>query len=182
MEFCNSPQLLLQLQALAAAGVTEVILAISYAPNVMEEFILQAQRDLNIKIVCSHEPEPLGTAGPIAYARDFLNTKEPFFVLYQSITCAFPLQELLAFHRTHGREGTVFVTKVEEPSRYGVVQHDPSGKVLRFVNKPKQYSGNLVSLPLPRIPHARARAHHRAHLTGCSAPARAAGLGGRGRL
>lgn len=35
--------------------------------------------------------------------------------------------------------------QVEEPSKYGVVQHDPSGRVLRFVNKPKQYSGNLVA-------------------------------------
>ncbi|KAG8471228.1 hypothetical protein KFE25_009649 [Diacronema lutheri] len=145
VEFCNKAQLLHQLEALAAAGVREVILAISYSPAVMEEFLLKAQHDLGIKVVCSHEQEPLGTAGPIAYARDFLNTKEDFFVVNSDITCAFPFAELLAFHKAHGREGTVLVTKVEEPSRYGVVQHDASGKVLRFVNKPKQFSGNLVN-------------------------------------
>lgn len=146
VEFCNKPQLLWQIEALVAAGVTEVILAISYPPSVMEAFLREVQAALGVKVLCSHEPEPLGTAGPIAYARDLLACKEPFFVVNSDVTCAYPFAELLAFHRAHGREGTVLVTKVEEPSKFGVVLMDgPTGRVSRFVNKPKQYAGNLVS-------------------------------------
>lgn len=111
----------------------------------MEEFIIACQKQHNIKIVCSHEPEPLGTAGPIAFAKDFLQTAEPFFVFNADVACAFPLEDLIAFHKRHGREGSLFVTKVEEPSRYGVVVCDPSGKVQRFVHRPKAYTGNSIN-------------------------------------
>lgn len=135
VEFCNSPQLLLQLEAVAKAGVKEVILAISYSPNVMEDFLLKAQADLGIKIVCSHEPEPLGTAGPIAYARDYLNTKEPFFVISGNVTCDFPLTQLLAFHRAHGREGTCYVTKVR---RSGAKRHEgPAARACACERSPR---------------------------------------------
>jgi NDP-sugar pyrophosphorylase family protein len=78
--------------------------------------------------------EPLGTgkiflvdnniweAGPLALAREILERDgEPFFVLNSDVICAFPFKELLEFHRNHGAEGTIIVTKVEEPSKYGVV-------------------------------------------------------------
>lgn len=39
------------------------------------------------------------------------------------------MQELLAFHKNHGAEGTIFVTKVEDPSKYGVVVSSPEGKI-----------------------------------------------------
>jgi len=123
-----------------------VVLAISYSPNVMEDFLIEVQDQLNIKVVCSHEPEPLGTAGPIAYARDFLKTSQPFFVINSDVMCSFPLKDLVAFHARHGREGSMLVTKVEEPSKYGVVAFEPgSGKVTKFVNKPKTYAGNHIN-------------------------------------
>jgi len=28
---------------------------------------------------------------------------------------------MITFHKNHGKEGTIFVTKVEEPSKYGVI-------------------------------------------------------------
>lgn len=44
---------------------------------------------------------------------------------------------MLAFHKKTGAEGTILVTQVEEPSKYGVVVMDESCKVERFVEKPK---------------------------------------------
>ena len=53
------------------------------------------------------------------------------------VICEFPLKEMLAFHKKTGAEGTILVTQVEEPSKYGVVVTDESSKVERFVEKPK---------------------------------------------
>jgi ADP-glucose pyrophosphorylase len=53
------------------------------------------------------------------------------------VICEFPLKDLLAFHKKIGAEATILVTQVEDPSKYGVVVTDESGKVDRFVEKPK---------------------------------------------
>ena len=44
---------------------------------------------------------------------------------------------MLTFHKSHGKEGTIVLTKVQDPSRFGVVVTETDGKVKRFVEKPK---------------------------------------------
>ena len=140
IEFGNKPQLVHFIDALVEAGVTEVVLAITYRPEIMHEFLEKYQKQYGIKITCSEEETPMGTAGPLALARDLLDdgTGEPFFMLNADVICDYPLKEVLAFHKAHGGEATILVTKVEEPSKYGVVVFDEaSGKVDHFVEKPK---------------------------------------------
>ena len=49
-------------------------------------------------------------------------------------------------HKPHGREGTIVVTRVDEPSKYGVVVYDQTtGKIDRFVEKPQEYVGNKIN-------------------------------------
>lgn len=71
----------------------------------------------------------------------------PFFVLNSDITCEYPFRELAQFHRAHGDEGTIMVTKVEEPSKYGVVVHKPGhpSRIDRFVEKPVEFVGNRIN-------------------------------------
>jgi mannose-1-phosphate guanylyltransferase len=66
-------------------------------------------------------------------------------VLNSDVTCRFPLSDLLAFHRSHGGEGTIMATRVEDPSKYGVILHDASGKISSFVEKPKEFVGNFIN-------------------------------------
>jgi mannose-1-phosphate guanylyltransferase len=98
-----------------------------------------------MKIHFSRETEPLGTAGPLALARQWLDGDQPFFVLNSDVTCTYPLADLLKFHKAHGREGTIMVTKVDEPSKYGVVVMKADGQIQRFVEKPKEFVGNKIN-------------------------------------
>jgi mannose-1-phosphate guanylyltransferase len=34
---------------------------------------------------------------------------------------------MIDFHKNHGKEGTILLTKVEDPSKYGVVLHEDNG-------------------------------------------------------
>ena len=55
----------------------------------------------------------------------------------------------MTFHRKHQREATIAVTRVEEPSKYGVVVFDEaSGEIERFVEKPQEYVGNKINAGL----------------------------------
>lgn len=61
------------------------------------------------------------------------------------ITCRFPLKEMLKFHRSHGREGTIAVTRVSDPSKYGVILSDESSKILNFIEKPQEFIGDNIN-------------------------------------
>ncbi|KAL4352837.1 hypothetical protein GQ457_06G006790 [Hibiscus cannabinus] len=137
-----------EIEALKAIGVTEVVLAINYQPEVVLNFLKEFEKKLDIKITCSQETEPLGTAGPLALARDKLTdgSGEPFFVLNSDVISEYPLKEMINFHKGHGGEASIAVTKVDEPSKYGVVVMDETtGKVESFVEKPKRFVGNKIN-------------------------------------
>lgn len=147
VEFCNIPMIVHQIQALKLAGVNEVVLAINYQPEVMYNFINEWQEKLGVKIVCSQEKEPMGTAGPLALARQLLDDGhgKPFFVLNSDVICEYPLKEMLDFHKARNAEATILVTKVEDPTKYGVVVMDEYGQVQRFVEKPKEFVGDKIN-------------------------------------
>lgn len=138
-EFVNKPIVLHQIEALVEAGVREIILAVSYKPKQLEDELKHIASKLNIKIHFTLEKVPMGTAGPIKLNEDLLNIndKDPFFMLNADVIADYDFKGLLAFHRSHGGEGTIYVTPVEDPSRYGVVVSDKTGKVSAFVEKPK---------------------------------------------
>ncbi|KAL7843218.1 hypothetical protein AOLI_G00247300 [Acnodon oligacanthus] len=147
VEFCNKPILLHQVEALVKAGVRHVILAVSYMSELLEREMKAQEQRLGIKISLSHEKEPLGTAGPLALARELLtDNEEPFFVLNSDVICDFPFEDMLKFHKNHGKEGTIVVTKVEEPSKYGVVVYEgETGRIHRFVEKPQVFVSNKIN-------------------------------------
>lgn len=115
MDFCNLPILCHQIQALAKAGVTEIILAINYQPEVMMKELAVYEEMYKVKITCSLESEPLGTAGPIRLAKDLILNDNPsglLFVFNSDVICHYPLDKLIEFHKSHGGEGTIMVTEV----------------------------------------------------------------------
>ncbi|GLT37508.1 hypothetical protein SLA2020_118210 [Shorea laevis] len=148
VDFANKPIILHQVEALKAVGVTEVVLAINYQPEVMLNFLKEFEEKLELKITCSQETEPLGTAGPLALARDKLidGSGDPFFVLNSDVISEYPLKEMIEFHKGHGGEASIMVTKVDEPSKYGVVvMEEATGKVEKFVEKPQRFVGNKIN-------------------------------------
>lgn len=145
--FCNKPMIIHQIEALKAVGVTEVILAVAYRPEAMKEQMDEWSRKLGVLFVFSVEEEPLGTAGPLALARDILmQDDKPFFVLNSDVTCPFPMQELLDFHKAHGGEGTIMVSQVTQWEKYGVVVYSPQNyQIERFVEKPSSFLGDRIN-------------------------------------
>ena len=151
---CNKPMLMHQISALAKVGVTEVVLAVSYQPQVLEDELKPYGDKLGVKITFSREDpdHPLGTAGPIGLAKDVLcETGEPFFVFNSDVICTFPLKEMLEVHRSrpaeHRAEGTILVTRVSDPSKFGVVVYHPDQhcRIERFVEKPKEFVGDRIN-------------------------------------
>uniref|UniRef100_A0A8C7EFR0 GDP-mannose pyrophosphorylase B n=1 Tax=Nothoprocta perdicaria TaxID=30464 RepID=A0A8C7EFR0_NOTPE len=65
------------------------------------------------------------------------------------VICEFPFAALARFHRHHGGEGSIVVTRVEEPAKYGVVVSEPdTGRICRFVEKPRVFVSNKINAGL----------------------------------
>jgi mannose-1-phosphate guanylyltransferase len=120
---------------LAKHGIDEAVLALGYRPDVFAA----AYPDTTCAGVRLHyavEPEPLDTAGAIRFAARHAGIGETFVVVNGDIINDFDLNSLVDLHRRSGAEGTIHLTPVEDPSRYGVVPTDDAGRVLGFIEKP----------------------------------------------
>lgn len=150
VELCNKATLLYQIEALVKVGVNEIVLAINYQPEKMNDFLKETEKKYSVKIVCSIETFPLGTAGPIGLARDnfFKEAFDHLFVFNADIICDYNLQKLLDYHVEKNGEGTLSVTKVKDPSRYGVIISDSNGRINKFVEKPTDFISDEINAGL----------------------------------
>jgi mannose-1-phosphate guanylyltransferase len=131
----NVPQLEHLIASLSMAGVTDVVLAIGFKP----EPFLQAFPEgvcAGLRVHYAVEPEPLDTAGAIAFAARHAKISDTFVVMNGDILSDVDIAQLVKFHKEHGAEGTLHLTPVEDPSQFGVVEVNSEGWVERFVEKP----------------------------------------------
>lgn len=121
---------------LAAHGVDEVVLSLGYRPDAF----LAAYPDghcAGVRMVYAVEPSPLDTAGAIAFAARAAGiTDETFVVVNGDVLTEIDVSALVSFHRRSGAEGTIALTPVEDPSRFGVVPVEADGRVKAFIEKP----------------------------------------------
>ena len=120
---------------LAEHGVDDAVLSLGYRPDAFFE----AYPDNHCAGVSLHyavEPEPLDTAGAIRFAARDAGVDDTFVVLNGDVLTDFDLGKLLARHAEAGAEGTIHLTPVDDPSRYGVVPTDADGRVEAFIEKP----------------------------------------------
>jgi len=132
---------------LAFNGVTRAVLALGYRPDpFMEAFPDSAWH--GVDLVYSTEPEPLDTAGAVAYAADFADmTGERLVILNGDVLTDLELPKLLAAHEESGGSVSIALTPVEDPSPYGVVALDDNRRILEFVEKPSRETApsNLIN-------------------------------------
>ena len=120
---------------LGSHGVTEAVLSLGYRPDAFTD----AYPDGICAGVLLHyavEPDPLDTAGAVRYAALSAGIDDTFIVVNGDVLTDLDVTELWNFHKSHGAEGTIALTPVDEPSHYGVVPIDDDGRVIEFVEKP----------------------------------------------
>ena len=119
--------------------IDEVILSLNYQPERIEAVFGGA--DLGVRLRYAVEPHPLGTGGAIKFAAGEVSG-EPIVVFNGDVLTAVDLAAVLRLHRERRAKATIVLTPVENPTAYGLVETDPAGNVLAFVEKPSPDSGN----------------------------------------
>jgi mannose-1-phosphate guanylyltransferase len=132
----NRPALYHILRLLAKHGHQEVVINLHHLPDAITAYFGDGA-SLGLRLSYSHEPELLGTAGGVKNNAAFLGGGT-FLVMSGDAVTDVDLPALLAAHRRHGAIATMAVKQVSDPSLYGVVVSDASGRVTGFQEKPRR--------------------------------------------
>jgi len=129
----NRPMLAYTLELLAKHGFSEIGVTLQYQPEDIKDCFGDGS-DYGVKLRYFIEDSPLGTAGSVKNAADFLD--DTFIVISGDALTDFDLTKAVEFHRREGGLATLVLTRVENPLEYGVVIADNRGRVRRFLEKP----------------------------------------------
>jgi mannose-1-phosphate guanylyltransferase len=128
----NRPFLEYQFRILRRHGVREAILCTSYRSEVFKRALGRGVPGLKLSYV--HESRPLGTGGALKNAEARL--KGAALVLNGDILNALDIGEFRRTHAARKAEVTIALTRVKDPTLYGLVITDEKGMVRRFLEKP----------------------------------------------
>ncbi len=124
------------LRNLKNSGIYEAVLSLGYKPDAFLKAFPES-RAQGVSLTYVVEDSPLDTAGAIRYAATNAGIKETFVVLNGDVLTDLNLSEVIKFHESSKARGTIALTPVEDPSRFGVVPTTEDGKVINFIEKPR---------------------------------------------
>jgi mannose-1-phosphate guanylyltransferase len=130
------------LDHLARHGVARAVFSSGFLAAVIEAEIGDGSA-YGIAVDYAVEDEPLGTAGAIANCADRLDDA-PFFVFNGDVLSDVDLGALASLHGAKGGMGTIFLTPVADPRRYGLVELRDDGGVASFIEKPGEHEGTAL--------------------------------------
>ncbi|WP_102346488.1 nucleotidyltransferase family protein [Bacillus sp. Marseille-P3661] len=125
MEYC--------IEHLKRHGITEIAVTVQYMSNKIKDYFGDGSK-FGVNLYYFEDLSPLGTAGSIKNAEQFLN--EPFVVVSGDVITDFDLSKGIDFHRQKNSLITIFMTSVPNPLEYGILKTNEKGEVVRFLEKP----------------------------------------------
>jgi mannose-1-phosphate guanylyltransferase len=142
----HRPMIVRLVDRLEAGGVRDVVLALGFKPEPFRD-AFPGGRHGGVRVHYAVEPEPLDTAGAIAFAAREAGIDETFVVANGDIVTALDVARLVDAHRRSKSDATIHLTPMADPSAFGVVETDATGVVRRFVEKPApgETASNLIN-------------------------------------
>jgi glucose-1-phosphate thymidylyltransferase len=139
----NKPVLFYGLEAIAAAGVTDVGIIVGDTAPAIEAAVGDGSQ-FGIKVTYIRQLAPLGLAHAVLVAREFLG--EDDFVMYLGDNFIVGgITELVEEFATSRPEAQIMLTRVSNPKGFGVAELDEAtGRVKNLEEKPKQPKSDLA--------------------------------------
>jgi mannose-1-phosphate guanylyltransferase len=130
----DRPFLRHQLDLLSRAGIREVVFSVAYRPERVEA-VFGDGSSLGMRIRYAVEDSPLGTGGAVRNALELLDART--VVLNGDVLTDVDLAAIVSQHEAAAAQATILLTPVPNPAAYGLVETDASGRVRRFLEKPR---------------------------------------------
>jgi NDP-sugar pyrophosphorylase family protein len=122
------PFLCYLLDQVRAAGTGRIVLSLGYKPEAFNDLVRQEGLEVSV------ESTPLGTGGGLRAALPLFRT-DAVMVLNGDSFAAADLRLLAALHRRRKARATMLLAEIEDASRYGRVEIEEDGAIVRFAEK-----------------------------------------------
>jgi mannose-1-phosphate guanylyltransferase len=130
----NKPYVQYMVDGMRAGGLDGAVFSMGYLPDPIQRYFAdQDLRGFSLDYVV--EEQPLGTAGGIKNAEEYLD-EGPFVATNGDVLSGINLVEVIEAHLNSGALATITLTSVDDPTAYGLVEVDHRLRVKRFVEKP----------------------------------------------
>ena len=120
--------------------ITEAVVTVQYLADMIQDSLGDGSNQ-GMTIHYQIEDTPLGTAGSVKNASDFLD--DTFLVISGDALTNFNLTDLTAYHKSHKTLATLALYRLADPVDYGVININNEGQITRFQEKPSR--GSVMS-------------------------------------
>jgi NDP-sugar pyrophosphorylase family protein len=135
------PYLAYLLDWLRRFGAKRIVLGLGHRAQAVIDFLERnkfSYDDLTVMTVI--EPEPLGTAGAVRFARPNL-LSDPVLVMNGDSFADADLCAFVAHHRRVNAKATLLCAEVDDAGRYGRVELDGESRIRGFIEKDASFHG-----------------------------------------
>jgi|SRR5680860_244793 len=117
----NKPLLERSMENLKKCGINDIVISAGYKGQYINEYFGDGSK-FDLKIEYIYEALPMGTGGAIKKTGHLFD--DTFLVLNADILCNIDFLNLIKFHKEMKAAVTIAVTKVCNPSAYGVIEYE----------------------------------------------------------
>jgi mannose-1-phosphate guanylyltransferase len=143
----NIPFLEMLIERLKHYGIGEVVLSMGHLHDSILAYFNNGSR-FGIRIYYAVEDRPLGTGGGIKNAASYLD--DTFLVINGDVFTDIDIEQMYTFHQARHALSTIALIPVTDPPQYGVIEPNPEGRVLKFLEKPspQMITSNMINAGL----------------------------------
>lgn len=144
MPVYDKPMIYYPLSVLMLAGIRE-ILVIS-TPHDLPGFqcLLGTGEQFGVRFTYAEQPKPEGLAQALIIGETFLDGAPSMMILGDNLFYGHDLATILTQATAQEHGATIFAYHVDNPTEYGVVEFDASGKVVSLEEKPVRPKSNYA--------------------------------------
>ncbi|WP_333777756.1 glucose-1-phosphate thymidylyltransferase [Streptomyces sp. IBSBF 3136] len=138
----NKPVLFYGLEAIAEAGITEVGIIVGDTAEEIREAVADGS-SFGLDVTYIPQEAPLGLAHAVLIAREFLGDDD--FVMYLGDNFVVGgITDLVDAFRAERPDAQILLTKVPNPTAFGVAELDAAGQVVGLEEKPRHPKSELA--------------------------------------
>ena len=146
MPVYDKPMIYYPISVLMLAGIRDILIISTPNDLPLFEKLLGHGRQFGVNFAYAEQPSPDGLAQALTIAADvgFLDNEPAALILGDNLFYGhdLPISLRSAMERQH--EATIFGYRVADPSAYGVVEFDDTGKAISLEEKPQQPKSNYA--------------------------------------
>ena len=144
MPVYDKPMIYYPLAVLMMAGIREIMIITTPADQESFSRLLGNGSDWGISLTFAVQPKPEGLAQAYHIGADFVGSNPSALILGDNIFYGHGLPELLSSARCQQTGASIFGYYVANPSDYGVVAFDDTGRAYSIEEKPEEPKSNCA--------------------------------------